>query len=110
MMNFVDIKDLETIILNLGTIHTNRKNFKSIIGDARNMKMFRDKKFDLVFSNSVIEHVGDYFQQQRMAEEIYRVGNCYFVQTPNRYFPIEPHFLFPFFNFLPMKIKVFLRC
>jgi hypothetical protein len=41
-----------------------------------------------------------------MAREIRRVGRRYFVQTPNRYFPIEPHFLMPFFQFFPYRVKV----
>ncbi|MEM2045934.1 MAG: class I SAM-dependent methyltransferase, partial [Candidatus Bathyarchaeia archaeon] len=57
-----------------------------IIGDARCMP-FKDKSFDVVFSNSVIEHVGNYDDQKMCAEEIRRVGKCYFVQTPNFYFP-----------------------
>lgn len=108
MMNFSVFNDIEIIILNLINIKIILPNFKNVIGDARKMEKFRDKEFDVVFSNSVIEHVGDYSQQKRMAEEIIRVGKGYFVQTPNRYFPLEPHFLFPFFNFLPMVFKVFL--
>jgi hypothetical protein len=43
-----------------------------------------------------------------MANEVARVGKSYFIQTPNKYFPIEPHWLFPFFQFLPFSIQVFL--
>lgn len=79
--------------------------FRVIQGDALNMEMFRDGQFDVVFSNSVIEHVGTYQNQQRFASEVQRVGNSYWVQTPNRYFPIEPHFLFPLFQFLSPPVR-----
>ena len=80
----------------------------SIVGDGRDMAMFPDDMFDLVISNSVIEHVGNYTNQQQIANEIKRVGKNYFVQTPNYFFPIEPHFLIPFFQFYPLRIRMFL--
>jgi hypothetical protein len=64
-----------------------------ITGDAREMEMFAHGEFDLCFSNSVIEHLGTMEEQLSMAREIRRVAQGYFVQTPNLYFPLEPHFL-----------------
>lgn len=81
------------------------KGFSCVQGNALNMHMFEDNQFDVVFSNSVIEHVGSQQNQRMFAEEIQRVGKSYWVQTPNKYFPVEPHFLFPFFQFLPEAVK-----
>lgn len=71
--------------------------------DACDMSMFADQSFDIAFSNSVIEHVTEWERQQMMAAEIRRVAKSYWVQTPNRHFPIEPHMLFPFFQYLPLS-------
>ncbi len=98
----------EIFILNLYEVPVKHPNLKSAVGDVTDMRQFKDGEFDIVFSNSVIEHVGDYEDQRRMANEVMRVGKRYFVQTPSRYFPIEPHFLFPFFQFLPLWAKVWL--
>jgi hypothetical protein len=64
---------------------------------------FADASFPLAYSNSVIEHVGTFEDQRRFAEEIRRVGRDIYVQTPYRWFPIEPHFLAPFIHWLPRR-------
>lgn|SRR5208283_3604741 len=62
---------------------------------------FADSSFDWVFSNAVIEHVGGRERQKKFAQEIRRVARKgYFVATPNRYFPVDPHTLLPFYQFL----------
>jgi len=60
-----------------------------------------DKHFDVVFSNAVIEHVGSFERQKKMASEIMRVGKRWFVTTPNRWFPFEFHMRLPFVTWLP---------
>ena len=79
-----------------------------LVGDACDLSQFSPGDFDIIFSNSVIEHVGDASMRAKMAAEIRRLSDTYFVQTPNRYFPIEPHFLFPFFQFLPLAVRCWL--
>lgn len=65
---------------------------------------FRPGDFDVVFSNSVIEHVGDWSAQQRFASEVRRLNTSYWIQTPNRYFPIEPHYLGIGVQWMPRRI------
>ena len=64
-----------------------------------------DGTYDLVFSNSVIEHVGGHVQRMRFAEAVHKLAERHWVQTPYRYFPIEPHWLFPGFQFLPLAVR-----
>ena len=73
-----------------------------VAGDGR-LLPFRDGAFDVVFSNSVIEHVGDAASQERFAREVARVGRAYWVQTPNRWFPVEQHLLTPLVHWLPKR-------
>src|SRR6516225_9977087 len=73
-----------------------------VAGDGRALP-FRDGAFDVVFSNSVIEHVGDEASQRRFAAEVARVGRAYWVQTPNRWFPVEQHLLTPIVHWLPKR-------
>ena len=94
-------------LLNLQRPHASQPGFDAVQGDARDLSRYADRTFDIVFSNSVIEHLGPHFEdQRRMANEIRRVGKRYFVQTPNRYFPVEPHFLLPVFQFWPRSLRV----
>jgi hypothetical protein len=62
---------------------------------------YAERAFDVAFSNSVIEHVGGYAEQERFAAELRRVARGLWVQTPARSFPLETHLLTPFFHFLP---------
>lgn len=107
-MGFADDENYQITILNLSKTEGHHSNISLVIGDARDMSEFGDEAFDVAFSNSVIEHVGGPAEQRQMAEEVMRVGKRYFVQTPNRSFPFEPHYLFPFFQFFPLSLKIFL--
>ncbi|MCL4803463.1 MAG: methyltransferase domain-containing protein [Anaerolineae bacterium] len=107
-MDFTDEPGISITLINLKPQPVRYAGFTSIIGDATDLSVFSDDAFDVVFSNSVIEHVGGINEQSRMAQEVIRVGRRYFVQTPNYYFPIEPHYLFPGFQWLPLEVRAWL--
>ncbi len=102
--------DYHVTIVNLPRI--NKKNedtekFHFVAADATDLSdLFPDKTFDIVFSNSVIEHVGDDRSVEKFSNEVKRLGKAYWVQTPSKRFPIEPHTGVPFFWRLPTSIRM----
>jgi hypothetical protein len=101
-----------------------KKGYNTILLDGALKLPFSDKQFDLIFCNSVIEHVtlpkdhiwdtknGADFKkrswdiQLHFAHEIERSSKAYFVQTPNRNFFIEHHSWLPFVQFLPRNVLI----
>jgi hypothetical protein len=75
-------------------------------GDGCNLYNFSDKQFHIAHSNSVIEHVGDNINRKKFASEIKRVSEKFYIQTPNFWFPIEPHFVMLFFHWLPKAVRI----
>ena len=65
---------------------------------------FADGEFDIVFSNAVIEHVGDRERQRQLVAEAIRVGRRVFITTPNRRFPVEVHTRLPIVHWLPERL------
>jgi len=105
--DLINHNNVHITLLNLQLSKSEYSNVESVVGDARNLNMFKDSEFDIVFSNSVIEHVGDFNDQMKMANEIMRVGKRFFIQTPYYWFPIEPHYRSLFFQLYPVWLKVY---
>tara|TARA_B100000989_G_C19473608_1_gene441858 strand:- start:513 stop:1211 length:699 start_codon:yes stop_codon:yes gene_type:complete len=81
------------------------KNIKNIlIGDGKNTK-FDDNSFDIVHSNATIEHVGSFDSQVSFVRELHRISKeSVFIQTPNRFYPIDFHTILPIIHWLPKNI------
>lgn len=98
------LPNVQITLLNLAELEVQSQGLIGKTGDGTNMKEFADNEFDLVFSNSVIEHLYTWENQIKMAQEIQRVGKKYYVQTPNKYFPIEAHYALPFAQNMPKSL------
>ena len=107
-LGVADQKKFQIIVLNLESQPTDHTNIQSVTGDVTDFNTFPKIEFDIIFSNSVIEHLFSYDNQKKMASNIMKTAELFFVQTPNYYFPIEPHFVFPFFQYFPNNIKMYL--
>lgn len=83
-------------------------NFSYVKGDGGNMKVFKNKEFDLVICIGVLEHIFSFEKLKKMAEEIQRVGKSYAIVVPHMYTLIEPHYQLPFWQFYPDNFKSFL--
>lgn len=75
-----------------------------VLGDARSTGL-EGGSFDIVFSNSLVEHLVDRDSQLQFANEVKRLAPRYFVQTPNKWFFMEPHFVTPFVHWLPTRVR-----
>ncbi len=96
--------------------------FQGVALDGSGALPFPDGFFDIVFCSSVIEHYtipkseiwnvrsGSDFEmeswrkQRQCAREVERVGRQYFVQTPNKWFPIESHTWLPLVGYIPRSL------
>jgi Methyltransferase domain len=105
-VGFAGEQQFQILLLNPLIQETHYSNITSLVGDATDLRDISDNSFDVSFSNSVIEHLGSFRKQQLMAEEHRRIAARYFVQTPNKYFPMEQHFLIPMFQFFPLVLRI----
>lgn len=86
-----------------GSKHPNHKITTSV-GNGCSLK-YDDGSYDILFSNSVIEHVGNWEQQRQFAQEVRRVGKKLWIQTPALECPVEPHYLALFVHWMPILLR-----
>lgn len=82
----------------------NNVTFTTQVGDGCNLKEIANQEFHLSHSNSVIEHVGSWEDIKNFRDELLRIGKYFFIQTPNYWFPMEPHYFLPFIHFFPRPV------
>lgn len=105
---YLEKHQVKITIVNLpeSTLPTNRGPFEFVHADGCNLAQFENNEFHIAHSNSVIEHVGDWGRMVQFSEEFKRVAQKHFIQTPNFWFPIEPHCMTPFFHWLPKPMRI----
>ena len=99
-----EVNQFPVTLLNIRSVSILPERITAIEASATALP-FADKSFDIAFSNSVIEHVGTWQDQQAFAIEARRVASKLWVQTPARSFPIEPHQFGLFVHFLPKRVQ-----
>jgi hypothetical protein len=110
----LDGMDIKITVLNLEPRSAaDDEIFTYVVGDACALA-YADRDFDVVVSNSVIEHVEDaagvvtWRAQRQYASEVRRVGKSFYVQAPYFWFPVEPHYRSLFFHWLPSPVQAWM--
>ncbi len=94
-----------TLVNNEAATEPRSPVFRSVFGNACDHTLFEGRRFDLVHSNSVIEHVGDWDAMVAFSRTVHRLSDRHFIQTPNYWFPLEPHFRVLGFQYLPLPVR-----
>jgi hypothetical protein len=103
------VRPRHVTIINFAEPDSERPWITYIQGDAcRGDELLNGQTFDLAFSNSLLEHVGGHQPRAALATVIAKSAPRFYVQTPYRYFPIEPHWMLPGFQFLPLSARSWL--
>ena len=109
----VETQNIEKITLaNIEAIELSGKRSRFVMegvrADALDLSKFAGGQFDVVVSNSMIEHLGTWKNMKLCARQLRSVAARGYVQTPSFWFPVEQHFMIPFFHWLPNQIRVIL--
>jgi len=103
------VRPAQLVLVNLHsvakTVLHEHEWISSVMADACDREVLAGENFDLVYSNSVVEHVGGHARRIAFADTVHRLAPRHWVQTPNRYFPIEPHYWAPAAQLLPIGAR-----
>jgi hypothetical protein len=83
-------------------------NIRRLGADVLTLTAADFAQFDVIFSNSLIEHLPGRELQRQLAQAIIDSGRPYFLQTPNKRSPLDPHFprpYVPFFAAYPRSVQ-----
>ena len=105
LKEYYNVAPKELVILNTPSevLLPESDDYTIKIADGRRLP-YADNSFNLVFSNSVIEHVGDTEEMMQFSRECDRVGNNIYIQTPNRWFPVDAHLGVALIHWLPRSL------
>ena len=98
--------DVTITVANLFEQEQIHDNVIPLTASVTELGELEDGSFDVVFSNSTIEHLFTWEAQREMAAAVRRLAPAYFVQTPNFWFPVEPHFLTVGWHWLPRRVRI----
>jgi hypothetical protein len=103
------VRPASVALLNIEPVPAEEPWIESWQGDACSPPAaLLGRDFDLVYSNSLVEHLGGHARRQEFAAAVHRLADRHWIQTPYRYFPLEPHWLLPGFQFLPVNARIVL--
>lgn len=103
---WTDRDDIHITTVNLQATISPYSNITATQGNVLDLPSSYDQAFDIAFSNSVLEHLETYDNQVAMAEAMRRAAPRLWMQTPNYWFPMEPHFHVPGWQWLPHRVRV----
>lgn len=102
MMEYTDPTLIQVTLINLDNTNVTLPNFSHVKMNVLDLNKY-NFDCDIIFSHSLIEHV----DHEKFARIVRDFNKPYFIQTPNKHFPIEPHFLIPLFQFFPLWLKYY---
>lgn len=102
------VRPRHVTVINLGVPTENAPWVRHVRGNACRATKLVDETYDVVISNSLLEHLGGHRARTLFAQEVLAFDTRYWIQTPYRYFPIEPHWVLPAQQFLPVSARAWL--